>query len=183
MLRPCANSGHALNLQYSKEKELHVLFNNGYVAVLANCQNQRNNCNFLRGVMAPPIEQLTADGYDLQFGTNVVGPFYFTKLLLPTLISTAKSSPDGHARILATASPSHLFVALNFNTFKDGPARKAVSPDDLYAQSKVVCLDTSVRLSWSTNYIYVQGNIVVAKELAKRYGDQGIVSTSLNPGQ
>jgi retinol dehydrogenase-12 len=52
--------------------------------------------------MVPPIEQLTADGYDLQFGTNVVGPFYFTKLLLPTLLSTAKNSPDGHARILAT---------------------------------------------------------------------------------
>lgn len=27
-----------------------------------------------------------------------------------------------------------------------------------------------------------QGNIIVAKELAKRYGDQGIVSISLNPG-
>ena len=25
--------------------------------------------------MFPPIEQLTADGYDLQFGTNVLGPF------------------------------------------------------------------------------------------------------------
>ncbi|KIM76634.1 hypothetical protein PILCRDRAFT_643196 [Piloderma croceum F 1598] len=128
----------------SKEKELHVLFNNG-------------------GVMVPPIEQLTADGYDLQFGTNVVGPFYFTKLLLPTLISTAKNSSDGHARILATASSAHLLTTLNFNTFKDGPARKAAGPDTLYAQSKV-------------------GNIVVAKEIAKRYGDQGIVSTSLNPG-
>ena len=88
--------------------------------------------------MNSPIEQLTADGYDLQFGTNVVGPFYFTKLLLPTLISTAKSSPDGHARILATASSAHLFHILNFNTFKDGPARKAVSPGALYGQSKVV---------------------------------------------
>jgi hypothetical protein len=104
--------------------------------------------------MVPPIEQLTADGYDLQFGTNVVGPFYFTKLLLPTLISTAKSSPDGHARILATASSAHLLTTLNFNTFKDGPARKAAGPDTLYAQSKVVGLDTSVKLGWSTNYIY-----------------------------
>ena len=133
--------------------------------------------------MVPPIEQLTADGYDLQFGTNVVGPFYFTKLLLPTLISTAKSSPDGHTRILATASSAHLLTTLNFNTFKDGPARKAAGPDTLYAQSKVVGLDTSVKLGWGTNYIYVQGNVVVAKELAKRYGDQGIVSMSLNPGQ
>jgi hypothetical protein len=27
----------------------------------------------ISGVMYPPVEKLTADGYDLQFGTNVVG--------------------------------------------------------------------------------------------------------------
>ncbi|KAJ7352040.1 hypothetical protein DFH08DRAFT_693367, partial [Mycena albidolilacea] len=37
-----------------KETRLDVLFNNG-------------------GVMGPPIEQLTAQGYDLTFGTNVLG--------------------------------------------------------------------------------------------------------------
>ena len=89
--------------------------------------------------MVPPIEQFTADGYDLQFGTNVVGPFYFTKLLLPTLLSTAKNSPDGHARILATASSAHLLTTLNFNTFKDGPARKKAGTEKLYFQSKYVC--------------------------------------------
>lgn len=28
----------------------------------------------------------------------------------------------------------------------------------------------------------VQANVVLALELAKRYGDQGIISTALNPG-
>lgn len=42
----------------SKERELHILFNNA-------------------GVMNPPVDLLTADGYDLQFGTNVLGEFYF----------------------------------------------------------------------------------------------------------
>jgi NAD(P)-dependent dehydrogenase (short-subunit alcohol dehydrogenase family) len=28
----------------------------------------------------------------------------------------------------------------------------------------------------------VQGNVVFARELANRYGDQGIISTALNPG-
>lgn len=45
---------HSLSFCFSKETELHVLFNNA-------------------GVMHPPVEQLTADGYDLQFGTNVLG--------------------------------------------------------------------------------------------------------------
>lgn len=43
-----------VELRDSKETTLHVLFNSG-------------------GVMFPPVEQLTADGYDLQFGTNVLG--------------------------------------------------------------------------------------------------------------
>ncbi|KAH7926405.1 NAD(P)-binding protein [Leucogyrophana mollusca] len=128
----------------SKETQLHVLFNNA-------------------GVMVPPVERVTANGYDLQFGTNVLGHFYFTKLLLPTLISTAQASPDGHVRVVTTSSSAHLFGNLDFNTFKDGPARKKLSTNVLYCQSKF-------------------GNIVFAVELAKRYGDQGIVSTSLNPG-
>jgi len=127
----------------SKEKELHVLFNNG-------------------GVMFPPKHQVTADGYDLQFGTNVLGHFYFTKLLLPTLIATAQSYPGVGGRIVNVSSAVH-YQTLNFNTFKDGPTRKKVSSELLYAQSKF-------------------GNIVLAKELARRYGDQGIVSTSLHPG-
>ncbi|KAG1780841.1 hypothetical protein EV702DRAFT_963285 [Suillus placidus] len=128
----------------SKETQLHILINNA-------------------GVMVPPIELVTADGYDLQFGTNVLGHYYFTKLLLPILISTAKTTPDGKVRVVNLASCAHLFGGLDFNTFKDGPARKKCSRTNLYNQSKF-------------------GNVVLALELAKRYGDQGIISTALNPG-
>ncbi|KAG2346702.1 NAD(P)-binding protein [Suillus weaverae] len=128
----------------SKETQLHILLNNA-------------------GVMVPPIELVTADGYDLQFGTNVLGHYYFTKLLLPILISTAKATPEGKVRVVNLASCAHLFGGLDFNTFKDGPARKKCSRTSLYNQSKF-------------------GNVVLALELAKRYGDQGIISTALNPG-
>lgn len=43
--------------------------------------------------MLPPVELKSVDGYDLQFGTNVLGPYLFTKLLLPALIHTAQASP------------------------------------------------------------------------------------------
>src|ERR1700683_4380691 len=69
--------------QEIKENELHVLFNNG-------------------GVMVPPIEQLTEDGYDLQFGTNVVGHYYFTMLLMPVLLAGTETSGDGKARVVNT---------------------------------------------------------------------------------
>lgn len=102
--------------------------------------------------MFPPKEWLTVDGYDMQFGTNVLGMtitflllqdsnlsaghFYFTKLLLPTLIATAKSAPDGKARVITTSSSAHILKGLTFSAFEDSPARGKMSTTDLYGQSK-----------------------------------------------
>jgi len=100
--------------------------------------------------MWPSSELLTADGYDLQFGTNVLGHFYFTQLLLPLLISTAKTSPDGKARVVTSSSMAHTSsIALNFDTFKDGPARQKMSTEALYSHSKLV------RLVGSFNHAYL----------------------------
>ncbi|KAJ6618156.1 hypothetical protein B0H10DRAFT_2030840 [Mycena sp. CBHHK59/15] len=127
----------------SKEDELHVLYNNG-------------------GIMTPPLELVTPGGYDLTFGTNVLGHFYLTKLLLPTLIATAATNP-GAGRVVTLTSMIHYLSVPDYKTFKDGPARLKANPSDLYSQSKWACA-------------------VFAAELARRYGGQGIISTSVNPG-
>lgn len=108
--------------------------------------------------MYPPVDRLTADGYDLQFGTNVIGKspaissqsippitplhssghYYFTKLLLPMMIATAKTTPDGKARIVNTSSSGHVFGSLDFDTFKDSPKRRTFDSNSLYCQSKFV---------------------------------------------
>jgi NAD(P)-dependent dehydrogenase (short-subunit alcohol dehydrogenase family) len=65
----------------SKEKELHVLFNNGFATpgiTLLPALNLFLNS----GLFKPPIEQLTVDGYDLQFGTNVLGMDFLDKLIV-----------------------------------------------------------------------------------------------------
>ncbi|KAJ6591511.1 hypothetical protein DFH09DRAFT_1137201 [Mycena vulgaris] len=128
----------------SKEPELHILFNNG-------------------GVMMPPLEDRTADGYDLQFGTNVLGPFFFTKLLLPALLAGAKTSPDGKARVVNTSSGMHLMNKLDFKAILDDKKRKKAGTQALYALSKF-------------------GLVAYSAELARRYGEQGLVITSLHPG-
>ncbi|KAG2355237.1 hypothetical protein BDR07DRAFT_1613770 [Suillus spraguei] len=127
-----------------REPVLDVLFNNA-------------------GVMTPPVEMLTDDGYDLQFGTNVLGHFYFTKIVMPALLAGAAQSHDGTARIVNTSSIGHWLSGLDYNTFKDSSARKQKTTTTLYGQSKM-------------------GNILFAAEVARRYGNQGIVSTALNPG-
>ncbi|EKM54541.1 uncharacterized protein PHACADRAFT_175061 [Phanerochaete carnosa HHB-10118-sp] len=126
----------------SKERELHILFNNA-------------------GVMVPPIEQLTAEGYDLQFGTNVLGHWYFTQLLLSALQADAKSSPDGYARI-ATASShgAHVAGPIDWNTLRDHPS-----------------LHYRMRLTEMQKL-----NAVVAHESSKRYKDMSILCFACDPG-
>ncbi|KZT64537.1 NAD(P)-binding protein [Daedalea quercina L-15889] len=128
----------------SKESELHVLFNNA-------------------GVMFPPLEQVSPDGYDLQFMTNVIGPFLFTKLLMPTLLAGKETHPDHHSRVIMTSSSGAYLYTLNFDTFKDGPARRKMSTENLYFQTKFA-------------------NMVIARQYAKRFADQGLISIALNPG-
>ncbi|KAK2688523.1 hypothetical protein QWA68_012707 [Fusarium oxysporum] len=53
------------------------------------------------GIMAVP-EGLTKDGYEIQFGTNHVGPALFTTLLLPTLKATAAISTDARVVFLSS---------------------------------------------------------------------------------
>ena len=57
------------------------------------------------GIMMTP-EGLTNDGYEIQFGTNVLGPALFTQLLLPTLRKTAKEN-NPQARMVMLSSAAH----------------------------------------------------------------------------
>ncbi|KAJ7916734.1 hypothetical protein B0H13DRAFT_2231561 [Mycena leptocephala] len=127
----------------SKETKLHILYNNA-------------------GIMVPPRELVTSNGYDLTFGTNVVGHFYLTKLLLPSLVAAAASDPTT-GRVVNLTSVIHYIAVPNYHSFKDGPVRRKMHPADLYSQSK-----------WA--------NALFSAELARRYGDQGIISVAVNPG-
>ncbi|WP_277047158.1 SDR family NAD(P)-dependent oxidoreductase [Caballeronia mineralivorans] len=55
------------------------------------------------GVMTPPKRLESADGFELQFGTNVLGHFALTVLLMPTLELAARESPDRPRIVIAQA--------------------------------------------------------------------------------
>ncbi|EIM81821.1 NAD-P-binding protein [Stereum hirsutum FP-91666 SS1] len=117
------------------------------------------------GVMMSPLSMLTKQGYGLQWGTNVLGHFHFQQLLLPALLHA--STPEHKSRIVITSSSSSYFTnKINFGSFSNENGgekqRKTVGAGGLYHQSKF-------------------GNVVVARETARRYGDK-IVVTSCNPG-
>lgn len=53
------------------------------------------------GVMAPPKLGYTEDGFEKQFGTNHLGHFVLTGLLLPALVES------GHGRVVTVSSVAH----------------------------------------------------------------------------
>ncbi|OCB09019.1 short chain dehydrogenase [Mycolicibacterium porcinum] len=60
------------------------------------------------GVMTPPDRQTTADGFELQFGTNHLGHFALTALLLPLLKA-------GRARVTSQTSVAARSGAINWD--------------------------------------------------------------------
>lgn len=75
-----------------QEKEIHILINNAGVAFISP-------------------RSLTEDGFELQFGTNYLGHFLLTILLLPKLIES------GFTRIINLSSVAHLCKRNMFKEF------------------------------------------------------------------
>ena len=84
------------------------------------------------GVYAPPKRLETADGFEMQFGTNVLGHFALTALLFP-LVDKAGSG----ARIVMLASIGHKQGALHFD---DLQFIHRYNPNGAYYQSKLADL-------------------------------------------
>jgi NAD(P)-dependent dehydrogenase (short-subunit alcohol dehydrogenase family) len=102
--------------ELAKHRPLHVLINNA-------------------GVMAPPKRLQTADGFELQFGTNVLGHFALAALLMPALQLAAESTDK--PRIVTIASIAHKRGQLNFD---DLQSTKSYGPMRAYQQSKLADL-------------------------------------------
>jgi len=107
------------------------------------------------GVMAPPRSE-TADGFELQFGTNHLGHFALTGLLLGEL----EGRED--ARVVTLSSGAHKFGRINFDDLQsEGRYRRWRA----YGQSKLA-------------------NVLFARELDRRLRESGSTVSSLaaHPG-
>jgi NAD(P)-dependent dehydrogenase (short-subunit alcohol dehydrogenase family) len=85
------------------------------------------------GVMAPKHRLETADGFEIQFGTNVLGHFALTALLLPALEQAAMGGGQ-RPRVVTIASIAHKQGRLNFD---DLQSEGDYSPMGAYRQSKL----------------------------------------------
>lgn len=89
------------------------------------------------GVMQPPKRETTADGFELQFGSNHLGHFALTAHLLPLLRL-------GHARVVSLSSLAARFGRIHFD---DPNLQRHYSPTPAYSQSKLATLMFALELS------------------------------------
>ena len=106
------------------------------------------------GVMACPFGT-TADGFELQFGTNHLGHFLLTNLLAPALVAAAP------ARVVSLSSRGHRFsdVDLDDPNFEQTPYEPWVG----YGRAKTA-------------------NVLFAVELDHRFADRGVRAFAVHPG-
>jgi len=83
------------------------------------------------GVMVPPTRQETADGFELQFGTNHLGHFALTGLLLDKIMATPGS------RIVNVSSTAHKIGRIDFTNLN---SEKRYRKWAAYGASKVANL-------------------------------------------
>ena len=107
------------------------------------------------GVMALPYRR-TADGFEMQFGTNHLGHFALTALLLPALLAAP------NARVVTVSSGAHTRGQIAFDNL-DGS--KSYAPWTAYSQSKLA-------------------NLLFAYELQRRFEAAGAsaISVGCHPG-
>jgi len=107
------------------------------------------------GVMYITERRATKEGFEMQVGTNHMGHFYLTTLLLDVL---KKSAPS---RVINVSSLGHTFAKdLGFDDFM---FEKKYDMDAAYYRSKLA-------------------NVVFTKELQRRVADSNIKVVSLHPG-
>lgn len=118
-----------------KESRLDILINNAGISSL----QQRT---------------LTGDGFEVQFGTNHLGHFLLTNLLLDTLKASAPS------RVISVASSAHGFATFDRENLQ---SEKHYKPFDAYCSSKL-------------------DNVLFIRELARRLQGTGVTANSVHPG-
>lgn len=108
------------------------------------------------GVMATPYS-MTKQGFEIQLGSNYLGHFALTGLLLPLLTSTPGS------RVVSLSSSAANFAKIDFDDIMT--ERKKYKPYEAYGQAKLA-------------------NLLFALELARRLEESGskTISVAVHPG-
>ena len=99
-----------------------------------------------------PKHQYTAQGYDMQFGANVLGHLLLVRKLYHLLVSS--TTPECPTRVIWASSTLHSRCSspFNYEALRDTPARsqKFITPQTLYESSKFAVVQLALYMSRTT---------------------------------
>ncbi|EPS38902.1 hypothetical protein H072_7314 [Dactylellina haptotyla CBS 200.50] len=123
------------------------------------------------GIMITPTHWRTVQGWDIQFGTNVIGPFVLQRHLQNILVETAKIAPKNSVRTVFLSSISAPLAPPGGIDYKNLES-KGVS-----AFSAIQYFDSGLKYAHSKC-----ANTIMAMGFAQKFKDTGIIAVSANPG-
>jgi NAD(P)-dependent dehydrogenase (short-subunit alcohol dehydrogenase family) len=127
------------------------------------------------GVMTPPTRKRTADGFELQFGTNHLGHFALTARLVPLLKG---------GRVVTVSSIAHRNAAIDFG---DLQSERSYAPMRVYGQSKLANLlfalelqRRSDRAGWGITSLAAHPGVSSTDLIANGAGSEAGITTALS---
>ena len=128
----------------------------------------------------------TQDGLELQFGTNHIGPFLLTNLLMPKIVKSAQASKSkGSTRIINLTSQGHAISPVRFSDYN---FRKR--PEDIPAEERPMSnpnmnFDPPPGETYVPFVAYGQSktaNILMSLSMNQHLAGKGVKSIATHPG-
>ncbi|KAK7752781.1 hypothetical protein SLS62_005333 [Diatrype stigma] len=132
------------------------------------------------------LRRRTAEGIEMQFGANHVGPFLFTALLFPLLRRAAAENAPGATRIVNLASHGHRCSPIRFHDYNVENKEGLVLPEEERPPAFLTGPFAKVQDDGYMSVVaYGQSktaNILFTLYLQRHLKDTGIVSYAVHPG-
>jgi NAD(P)-dependent dehydrogenase (short-subunit alcohol dehydrogenase family) len=131
-----------------------------------------------------PEKELTKEGIELHFGTNHIGLFLLTNLLIPSLSAAAKVSEKGSTRIINLSSAGHRLSPIRFSDYNFSKTLAEI-PVNQRPPPGLPSAFSEPGIAYSSFVAYGQSktaNILFSVSLNGKLKTQGIVSYSVHPG-
>ena len=133
------------------------------------------------GIMTP-TRQWTKEGIEAQFGSNHIGHFLFTNLLVPLLVKSVEGSTPGATRVVNLTSLGHRLSPIRFHDHNfEG---KEIPEEEKYPGELPPMFRTTTEDGYNGYTAYGQAktaNILYSVSLTEKLG-KGIVSYAVHPG-
>jgi len=128
----------------------------------------------------------TKEGLELQFGTNHIGIFLLTNLLMPKILQAAQQSQcKGSTRIVNLTSAGHIISPIRYSDYNFAKRPEDIPEDERPMSRPGVSFDPPPGKTYVPFVAYGQSktaNILMSLSISENLASQGVRSIATHPG-